>query len=666
MTSGRLNARGVKLRLFSCLVFFSMVMVPAFADKGDTGGRAVNTAAAVRSLERSINLLTAGEWDQARFESELGATYDPTLADFPYIDALCLAAAGAPRADMIEKLESSLAGGRFWRSYDRTVAVLFCARLYAETLRYRDALGLLDSIPDHSSADSDYVRALSLYGLSRDAEARTLLGRCLDRWPFDPRFARLFFREEANRPLTESSRSIAAVILPRLYLWENEDRELLLLAVPFESSRAVRERNIRIYRGMGKSDARPRPEDDVPRSAVLALEYGLLDEGEALDEVFSRADTGIPRGMLLKLSSLLVRDDVRDTAAALLADYAGVITDDANGDGIVDAGVRYRMGRPVFAEFDPDQDGYPDFTVDCQLGKPVDILLERGGTMVTYDTYPAVRSVTDGKREYTLRPRALMWAPVSWVVEDLRLPGEPFYTLRAEKAPQALTERLLTAASAFYAEPSADGARGDVRIVLESGIPVVSESRDNGRMYSRTVYDRGLPSSGSKDEDGDGYFETQYGYGNDGKLSSVMVDRNANRKFEYRESYSTDGSVVKQWDSDEDGSYEIVWTLGPDGTVRTEWIHPVSGRPVVVTVVEGNPRSVRYDGKTIQVIRDPVTDVWWIERIPEGSREIVKTVLDTFNREAQPVVCLSLNVSGRKIFVVRTGGFVFLESMNER
>ena len=146
----------------------------------------------------------------------------------------------------------------------------------------------------------------------------------------------------------------------------------------------------------------------------------------------------------------------------------------------------------------------------------------------------------------------------------------------------------------------------------------------------------------------------------------MTVDRNANRKFEYRESYSKDGSVGKHWDSDEDGNYEIVWTLGPDGTVRTEWIHPVSGRPVVVTVVEGNPRSVRYDGKTIQVIRDPVADVWWIERIPEGSREIVKTVLDTFNREAQPVVCLTLNVSGRKIVVVRTGGFVFLESMNER
>ena len=278
MTSGRLNARGATLRLVSCLVFSAVALASAFSEKVDRGGRAVNTAAAVRSLERSIGLLSSGEWDQARFESELGAAYDPTLADFPYIDALCLAAAGAPRADMIEKLESSLAEGRFWRSYDRTSAILLCSRLYAETLRYRDALALLDSIVDHSSADSDFVRALSLYGLGRDADARTLLGKCLDRWPFDPRFPRLFLREEAGRQLTESSLSIANVILPRLYLWENEDRGLLLLAIPFEPSRAVRERNIRVYRGMGTNDALPRAEDGVPRSAVLALEYGLLDE----------------------------------------------------------------------------------------------------------------------------------------------------------------------------------------------------------------------------------------------------------------------------------------------------------------------------------------------------------------------------------------------------
>lgn len=59
------------------------------------------------------------------------------------------------------------------------------------------------------------------------------------------------------------------------------------------------------------------------------------------------------------------------------------------GDGIVDSRVRYRLGRPVEAVFDANQDGYSDYSVACDLGEPAVITVGREKTVVTYDKYPA-------------------------------------------------------------------------------------------------------------------------------------------------------------------------------------------------------------------------------------------------------------------------------------
>ena len=46
-------------------------------------------------------------------------------------------------------------------------------------------------------------------------------------------------------------------------------------------------------------------------STVLALEYGLVSEKQALDELLRYEDEGIPRDVLLRLSELLVDEAVR-------------------------------------------------------------------------------------------------------------------------------------------------------------------------------------------------------------------------------------------------------------------------------------------------------------------------------------------------------------------
>jgi tetratricopeptide (TPR) repeat protein len=624
--------------------------------------KAVNRAAAVRSLEHATALLASGDWDGAAFEARLGETYDPSMADFPYIEALVLAARNAPRADILERVEAALASGFFWRTYSRSEALVFSAKLKAETRRYSEALAILADAGSVASADVDYVRILSLYGLNRLTEARECVSEALDRWPFDARFVRVFLTRETTARASDASRTIASTILSRLYVWEDADRELLLLAVPFEHNPDSRVRDIRTYRSMGKNDRVMENHPAViaePLSAVYALEYGILTESAAEMEVFSAEKTGIRLDLLHGLCRLAGTKVVRESIANRLDGFAGIVTDDANGDGIVDSWVRYRLGRPVEAVFDANQDGYPDYSVDCDLGEPAVITVGREKTVVTYDKYPAVRTVTVGEREYTMKPLALAWAPVEWVREDFGFEGNAFYTIRLTGRDVPLTERLLAGFSAFYRE-------GDnTRVVLENGVPVSSETRENGRVLSWTSYKRGYPALTKTDYDGDGYFETTASYSSQGALASVEADRNGNRRGEYREDYSADGTVRFRWDSDENGVYEISWIKGTDGIERTEWLHPDTLIPVVIIVENGSPRDVTYGTIRKSVIRDPIANIWWIGRLPENSRDIVKKIAETFNRESPAVVSYSVTTDGKRLNAVRTGGLLFAELVDE-
>ena len=620
----------------------------------------INAGAALRSLERAVALLVDSRWEDASFEARLGSTYDPLLADFPYIEALSLAGRGSPRADILERLEASLVKGLSWRSYDRRDAVRFCARLYAETLRYRDALALLGTDDGELSADGDHVRLLALYGLGQREEAIRLAKTSLERWPFDSRFAEVCLRRETGHTKDPLVTDVIETILSRLYLWQEQNPVLLLLAVPYERSAPARERNIRMYRNMLETGEAPASTRVL--STVLALEYGLVSEKQALDELLRYEDEGIPRDVLLRLSELLVDEAVRREFLEKLNSFGGILVHDDNSDGILDARIRYRMGRPVYAEFDIHQSGYPEIRVTAELGDPVLVVLDRDTTEIRYDTYPVVNSVRRNNRQYTLRPQALSWAPVRWIRDDSIPDG--FFYLVPNTAEVPLTERMLIASSLYYAEPVEDTPAGETRYVLENSMPVMSEQRVDGQTLSRTTYKAGKPVSTNKDANGDGYFETRMTYHPDTTVASIEIDRNANRTYEYREEYTVDGSVVKKWDYDEDGVYETEWEMTAQGKEQSRWIHPVSGQRVEVVMENGQPRSV-LNGTTIQpVVPDTRNDIQWIGRIPVNSPEVARKILECLNRDDVAVVCSMMKIESSHYAVVRTGGFVFVELLD--
>lgn len=650
-----------RLTAWTCVVLIS-VCTPALlsAEQPVQSRKTVNAAAAYRALERAASLLNESRFEQASFEASLGVTYDPLMADFPYIEALALKGQGAPRADILSRVEVSLSDGLNWRSYDRRDAVRLCARLYAETCRYTDALSLIGTVSEDLNADADYVRLLSLYGLNRRDEAIALVQQSLERWPFDSRFAEVFLRVEQAYPPDSKRLDLARKILSRLYLWQEERPELLLLAVPYERTAASRERNIRMYRNM------MRHETESPYfrtlAAVRALEYGLVPEETAVEELLALADTGIHRELLFSVQPLLVTDTVRTSFLEQLADFAGILVHDRNNDGIPDSRVQYRMGRPVHAEFDTRQTGYPEVSVTAELGEPAVITLVRDSMVITYDQYPAVAHVQRGDQRYTMRPQTLRWGPVQWKRND-SIP-EGFFYLTIQDRIEPLTERMLVASALHYAEPMSDTPGGEVRYVLENSMPVMSEQRVRGVLYSQTTYRSGRPAQTLKDSNEDGYFETRMEYASDGSIATIAMDQNANRTFEYREHYTPDGTVIKKWDADEDGVYEIEWEISPAGLEKNRWIHPVSGRPVEAIIEKGQPRSVRYGTVSRPVLTDSFNDIQWIGRIPPNSREIAKIILQRLNREPAAVVCPMMEIDSLHFAVVRTGGFVFVELLD--
>lgn len=628
--------------------------------------QSVNAAAAVAALERASSLAGAGEWEQASFEAQLGASYDPTLADFPYIEALTSAASGKPRAETIARLEQALSRGLKWRVYERTEAVLLCARMYAETLRYADSLALLASLGKYPSADADFIRAWCLYGQKKNGEAREIIASALDRWPFDSRFPRLFLERSASAAADERGVSIAHTILSRLYVWENEDRSLLLLAVPFESDPSVRDRNIRTWRSMGSSDSVHSKDSDLaPKAAALALEYGIIGELDAVTEVFGSADSILDLDAVGTLFSLVATDEARILLFSRLGDFSGAVFSDRNNDGISDSLLQYAHGRPELAVFDTNQDGVEDYRVECDLGAPRTVFMHSGTTEVRYSVYPSVRSVRSGSREYTLKPESLYWAPVEWVPLYTGPDSQPFFEVVLTETEPVLSERLLIQNASFYTEPDPDNSAGIVRFVLDSGIPVSAEAREQGAVYRHTTYLDGYPSVSKLDRDGDGRFETVVYYSRNSSARTVLVDANGNRTAEYRETIAVDGSLLVEWDSDEDGRAEVSWKEGPGTAGVLSWVHPVSGQIVSVDTDNGFPRSVRYSGKKTDVLKDPFTDIWWVGKIPSAVRSLSAEIEAFFNRSGSSVVSGIIASSSGRVFAVRSGGLIYAELLDE-
>lgn len=662
--------------IFFCCSLFS---------QSEGGIGSVNVSAAVAALQDAAALYTDGKFEQALFQAQLGSVYDPNTADFLYLEALCALKLKRPLAEVLEKSEAACADGLLWRFYDVNAARLLAAKANYRMRRYNEALRLIRLLP-FSSADSDYIRAASFYGLGRDGDARSVISGAMSRWALDPRFPKLFFFRETGKKITASGRGLANHILSRLYAWQEQDPSLLVFASPFESKSEENIRRLKIYRSMYmpfNGTYEPEALYNHAYSTLLCLHYGIIDEQTAVDEFLNMKSyyhnpllnkTVLVHTMyekhLVELLKSVGNPSVREQIRSFLQLYEGLVLDDANNDMIADSAVYYKNGRPLTGEFDISQDGYPDYIIECDFGIPRTIYGKKKAYTAVYDQYPSLKTFTQGETMYALRPLDLKWAPVSLKELNLRLFDseerfEAFFTLHLEKTVQALRENVLVHSCIYREQPDPALTGAVKKVFFDKGLAVTDEVSIDGKIYSAANYKNGLIALENIDQDGDGYFETRVEYNTKDALKTISIDLNKNKLYEYTERYASDSSVTKTWDDNEDGKSEIAYVRYSNGNSKTEWLHPKTNAKVTVTYVKDEPFELYTGNKKEKLIPSGKGPVYWLKKAPDLPAKVNEKIIEIFNQKEVPVVSYVFTINATEVYAIKSGGYIFAEIIRE-
>ena len=670
-------------KIKTVIVLFFILLCASFSLFPQTEGgiSSVNISAAVSSLQEAAQLYMDGNFEQAMVQAQLGSVYDPKTADFLYLEALCGSKLKHPAADILEKAEAACADGLLWRFYDINAARSLAAEANYKMRRYGRALQLVSLLP-FRTADGDYTAAASLYGLGRDGEARSLISQAMSRWALDPRFPKLFFLNETGKRITPAGRNLANHILSRLYAWQEQDPSLLVYASPFESKSEENIRRLKTYRSMYMPFTAPYASEELYNhsySTLLSLHYGIIDEQTAVDEFLNMRSyyrnplskkTELLHTMyekhLVELLRAVGNPLIREQIRSFLERYEGLVLNDSNNDMILESAVYYKDGRPSVGEFDILQDGYPEYTVECDFGIPQKIYGKRSTYAASYNKYPAVNAYRQGEILYLMRPLDLQWAPIKLQELNLRLydndeKHNAFFALHADAAVKPVPEWTLVY-SCIYSErpdPVLDGAVK--KVFFDRGIAITDEVTIDGKPYSSAQYRNGIIALEQVDQNGDGYFETKIEYNTQNALKTISIDLNKNKLYEYTERYSRDSIVTKGWDDDEDGKNEIFYTGYPNGNAKTEWIHPKSNKRITVSYAKNVPFEL-FDGNKREPIRPSgVEPVYWLGTQPNVPSKINEKIMEIFNRDDLPVVSYMLKINAIEVYAIKSGGYIFAE-----
>ena len=672
--------KNIQWRIRSAGGFLLFLLTAAvYAQTADTELQRINTGYALHYLQQASALYTAENYADALAYAEKGMTFDSSFSDFFHFKAQCLLHLHESRARCLEAAEQSITSGLQRRIFNEDELILLLARLYTETKRYKETLELLEPLA-FPSADRDFYRASALYGLERDEQARAVIEEALTRWSFDVRFPQLFFLQERNKPMTQSGKKLADSLLQQLYVWLERDPALSVFAAPFDPNPKENNRRLKVYRNMHTADNQGLDARTQLAAVLAELRYGVIDEKVAAEEFFAvKAAVHIPQtdqmlrsvfysDQLIELCRLTGMASVRKTIGEQLKNFTGVMLEDGNYDGISDAAVFFEQGRPIAAYFDSNQDEIYDYQVSCNFGTPDRIVTPKNNTAVQYDSYPAVRSIVQNieQRTYILRPLAFRWEPVIQSELDLRLqetdPDAPaFFTLKLRDSARLLQEHDFIFSVLYRDEPAPADSAALLRTHFEEGKPLSAEITKDSKTVSLTQYRNGVIAQQQVDYDRDGFFEVLTQYDRYGKIEKISVDINKNKAFEYYELYKTDGTIVKNWDENEDNAPEIQYVQDPAGNNRTIWKHRYSGRPVTVYYKNEMPDRLTIGMKDIALIKEPDKELYWLEMRPSFSDKVAEQVMALFKEPNSELESRTVIFGNYELYAVRSGAAVFVQ-----
>ncbi|MDR1929020.1 MAG: hypothetical protein LBQ44_00180 [Treponema sp.] len=578
----------MKNRIYVSLSFcalFALAFVRFLNAQGSGGALFGDPAVARRYLVWAENEIRRGRWEEALAGLERGADYGDFSSDISYLLALARSSCGKPRGAVLEALRRGLETDR-WDSYTPEAARIMEAKILTELKQYDAALLVLRNC-DQENYDAHYWKLRALKGLSASGrgleEFRRSMALALDRFPRYPGPARILFEYVAGlQPPVyagDEDRELIALVLKRLSLLLEADPELAYLAVPFIRDTEEARSLTAAYRSGGLVPAfRSRAN---PASLPAALMLGLVSDDTAVEEFFAPRPEGgkdlkitaLDKALILALWENLRGEEGRELFRRNLSAYSGLITEDADGDGIADSVTGYRNGLITEYSYDADQDGLAEWLIAFAAGVPqeADIVSsaywneegtfavpvkdqERPKARLQWERYPAVLHAELGGRRYIPRPLDYFFSPLRFVP---LVQGGPLYPVRDEFTP-LISELSLLSFAAELEQPSEEFPGAVERVELQKGIPVQSRVYLGGRMLAETEFSGGRPLRQRADLDADGRMETVRHFSPDGKGLQFLSesDWDGDGVYEYAESLGPGGELRKFWDLDGDGIRE--------------------------------------------------------------------------------------------------------------
>ena len=551
-----------------------------------------------------------GDWSGASPLLAAAEEIDAGDSDVRYLSALASIQNGSYIGKSLGELDAALAADRF-TYYHRDDAVSLRCELLIRSGRYAEALTVLRDLP--VDADTLWMRCRAFEGRgdtsSFDAELRTALRL----YPDDPRFPRVFLEslDDSSRsaPRSAEEAALGETILARLQRYTTLDPELPVLAAPIMPDQRERRDAVLAYRSAGGSSA---------RASLLALDYGLVDQKTASDELFSGR---YPLKLAdIKAALALARSGAdRDIVSAGLDAYTGPLVI-RKGGGVTET-AELKAGRAVsWSRSYDDERGHISYELELADEEPARLVVSIPGTeiRVTYSKYPYCSNLAFSEggatTDYRFDPDNFFFAPVKMRSVLGSGAGERFVPTYSD-APLP-TERACAAAALEISVSSGDSRRVTT---LDRGIPLERVTWKSGRLYAVLSYKRGQPQIERVDADGDGRFETErvYATGEDGKarVEWILIDTKGTGIFDYRE--QTVFPFRKEWDFDHNGSVDAVQFQRKDGSIVREFSTHMDGTfDETMTIRAGKIVSFTKNGHAVKLIPDAASSVTWIGSKP--------------------------------------------------
>jgi hypothetical protein len=497
-----------------------------------------DSAMADRYALWSKNLIEDGYWAEALAALERARDFADVSSDISFLLAMARSHVNRDRGSVLEALEMALAVDRWVIYHPEDARLLKIENLIA--LRcFQDALFEL-SMVNRSPREA----ALTLKALTtRPQDFRRVMSETLALYPRETEPLRIFFRFLSNIDAAAQIPSgedldLLELVIRRLPVLLAADPELAWMAAPFMRDTAEARRLVLAYRALHTPE---------PASIPVALGLGIINDETALEELFDFAsgEASLDLRLLGEIWELLRHDQARETFRRNLSVFTGVITEDADRDGIPETYAEYYRGMLRHCAFDPFQSGTPDLVVYFEAGVPhfaLALLAPEGSSraraIVQWERFPAVLDVeTDGVR-YIPRPLEFHFSPFLFA----ELWGSGLLFPYRDILSPILTRRALVLQSFRLERPSLE-FRGGIEVVeLSQGIPTRAREFVGDMMVSETEFLRGRPQLQRLDLDLDGRMDTFRRFRPPYRHMEIEDLWDYDRVFEY---------IISDWDGNE-------------------------------------------------------------------------------------------------------------------